>query len=174
MLRAVAREEGGWSRFSEDLRSPDRPSGDTVFCYLFSCECLGDDGRLYPKVFPGLLNPSRESRPILSGLTALHTIVRIVAWRDLSAPAERMERAPVLPANPDWRSVRDELPEREGEFVVKSVVLMGGIEPTWEIHVEGATFRRGPEGADFFSGGKVIPRVVAWAPLPEQQGGNVR
>jgi hypothetical protein len=168
MMRFEARDEAGLARFSEDMRSADRPRGDGVSCYLFSCECLGDNGKLYPKVFPGLLNPARESRPILSGLTALHTIVRIVAWRDLPGPAERMERAPALPPNPDWRSVRDELPEEDGSFMVKSVMLLGGIEPTWEFHVGNGIFSRGPESPEFFENGMVIPRVVAWAPLPGQ------
>ena len=63
-----------------------RPEGSKVGCYLFSCLCRAEDGSLYHTVFPGLLNPALEDRPILWGLTPLHDILGAAAWRHLPPP----------------------------------------------------------------------------------------
>ena len=63
-----------------------RPEGDMVGCYLFSCRCRNEKGGVYYVTFPGLLNPRLESKPILWGLTPLHDIEAVEAWRDLPEP----------------------------------------------------------------------------------------
>jgi len=160
--------DDGWRRFSENLRSGDRPTGKAVGCYLFACESMREDGSLYDVVLPGLLNPDFEPSPRLQGNSLRDVVVRVVAWRPLPSPPQR-QAISGPPEGSGWTSVLDALPGDEGPYRVQTLWLETGVESVWVTRTGLATFRRSADGSACFRDQPEISRVFAWGPLPEQR-----
>lgn len=152
-----------WRPFSKDLSNVQRPVGK-IRLLLFSVECLDTEtDNLYMHVFPGLINPETDAKPILWGLTGFHTIISIVAWSEMPDPIVETIGSNNQKIESEWCSLRVGHPDHDGFFKIRFVQFSHGLEESWSIEQSEAFFNS--EMKIFYKNGQIVRRVVAWTTI---------